>query len=73
MKKYYSVDRIENGIAVIEYGNEHICLSVISLPNGVKEGDILLRRADGSFSVDRTETERLKKENNKIQNSLFDE
>lgn len=72
MKKY-SVDRIENGLAVIEYGNERINISVLSLPSGVREGDILIRHSDGSFAVDRKETERLKREYNKIQNSIFDE
>lgn len=72
MKKY-SVDRIENGIAVIECGTEILNISVLSLPNGVQEGDILVRQSDGSFTVDSEETERLKREYNKIQNSLFDE
>ncbi len=72
MKKY-SVDRIENGIAVIECGKEILNISVLNLPSGVREGDILVRQSDGSFTADAEETERLKREHNKIQNSLFDE
>lgn len=67
----YSVDRIEEGFAVCEAENgtfENIVLE--KLPEGVREGDILLLTEDG-FSVLTNETEERRKRIAGLQKSIF--
>lgn len=67
----YSVDRIEEGFAVCEAENgtfENIELA--KLPEGVREGDILLLTEDG-FSVLTNETEERRKRIAGLQKSIF--
>lgn len=69
----YSVDRIEENIAVIEYEGKFIEIGLEELPENIKEGDILIKEENGSFSVDENETKRIKALLAEKQNSLFDE
>lgn len=67
----YFVDRIEEGFAVCEdenglSGN----FELTKLPDGVREGDILLLSDDG-FSVLKDETEERRKRIAKLQKSIF--
>ena len=50
------IDRIEEGIAVCEDGEERFALPVSELPEA-KEGDVLVRGENG-WQVDEAETER---------------
>ncbi len=46
----YTVDRIEETLAVLETEDrEMLTIPAAKLPEGVKEGDVLLRREDGFF------------------------
>lgn len=69
----YSVDRIENGIAVCEDDEMNIIrLPVSSLPQGTKEGSVLIKEADG-WQLD-AESERERRENiMRLQKKLFSE
>jgi len=67
----YTVDRIEEGIAVCEDGNENIVKIQLSLlPDGVKEGDMLEASNDG-FVICREETEERRKKMADLQKSIF--
>lgn len=70
MKKF-SVDRIENDIAVLMDDNNTVEYDLSSLPFGVKEGDIITIDDDGKMYIDRAEALRRKKELFEKQNSLF--
>ena len=60
------IDRIENGIAVCEYGEEtQIKLPADLLPENAKEGSVL------TISVDEEETEKRKKKNKTLRINLF--
>lgn len=66
-----TVDRIENGFAVIETDNGRIEVSRSSLSDGVKEGDVVLFE-NGVYRKDAEATEKRKQEIIKLQNSLWD-
>jgi len=67
----YSVDRIEESTVVLikDGKSENYPLSDFDFP--VKEGMLLSKAPDGSFSYEKEETDRVKKELFKKQNSLF--
>ena len=66
----YILDRIENGIAVIEADGEMLNIPAEQLPNGAKEGDVL--RMDGeSISVDEQATASRKEAMRRRLKSLF--
>lgn len=67
----FTVDRIENGFAVIETDNGRIEVSRSSLSDGVKEGDVVLFE-NGVYRKDAEATEKRKQEIIKLQNSLWD-
>ncbi|WP_173386003.1 DUF3006 domain-containing protein [Ruminococcus flavefaciens] len=50
------VDRFEGGYAVLETGNGTVTVLRSSLPEGVREGDVLTER-DGRFTIDTSTTE----------------
>lgn len=59
------IDRIENGIAVIEFNGSTFDIPVSALPDGVKEGIVL------NISIDKN-AERDKKQNARnLMDSLF--
>ena len=70
--EFYSVSRIEDGVAVIEFpdGNFHE-VPFSSLPEDAKEGNILVKNEEGIFIHDfKTEEER-KKRLLSLQNDIF--
>ena len=67
----YSVDRIENGIAVCEDGEQNVINIELSLlPDGVREGDIIETTEKG-FAVRRNETDERRKKLAEMQANLF--
>ena len=69
----YSVDRIEEGIAVCESAEgETLHVRQTTLPDGVREGS-LLTFADGQWTLCEEETARARHELFLLQESLFDE
>lgn len=69
----YSVDRIENQFAVLEFGDDFIQIELKELPPGVKEGDVLMRDENGKLFIDEKATQQIKNELFELQNSLFSE
>ena len=66
----YSVDRIENGIAVCEDGEQNIINIELSLlPDRVREGDIIETTEKG-FAVRRSETDDRRKKLAEMQANL---
>lgn len=55
-----TVDRIENGIAVIDEGGKRTDIPLSELPEGTREGS-LLKRENGKLVLD-TETEKALRE-----------
>lgn len=69
----FTIDRIEEGKAVLECENgEMVSLDVSSLPKNIKEGDIL-EFSDGSYFLDDEETEKRKKRIRDLMSNLFEE
>lgn len=67
----YSVDRIENGIAVCEdFNGNRINIEVGFLPEKVKEGD-MLDVADGKFIILKDEADVRRKKLAELQKSIF--
>lgn len=72
MKKF-TIDRIEEGKAVLECENgEMVSLDVTSLPKNIKEGDVL-EFADGSYFLDKEETENRKRYIKDLMSNLSEE
>ncbi|MDD6276272.1 MAG: DUF3006 domain-containing protein [Clostridia bacterium] len=68
--KIYSVDRIENNVAVCECESEIIKIPTSQLPSGTREGD-LLGKTDSGFIALPDETAQKKKSLFELQKSLF--
>ncbi|MBE6827958.1 MAG: DUF3006 domain-containing protein [Ruminococcaceae bacterium] len=66
------VDRIENNTAVLENGGRFVNTDISLLPDGIKEGDILIRYKNGKYKYDKKRTRARKEELLKKQNSLFE-
>lgn len=64
------VDRITDGIAVLEEDGKHFQLPVGQLPEGAREGSVLLRTGSG-FAVDRETTELRRKALYERTNRIF--
>ena len=65
--KRFTVDRIENGRAVLECENgDFVSLDVKSLPKNIKDGDVL-----NFFNAE--ETERRSRKIKKLMQALFEE
>lgn len=69
----YSVERIEENIAIIEFDNTFFEIDLKDLPVDIKEGDILIKDESGSFVIDTESTQQIKSKLFELQNSLFDE
>lgn len=68
----YSVDRIENTVAVCEDENGEIKnIKINILPPSVYEGSIIEEKPNGSFVVSYEETEKMKEEIFNLQQSIF--
>ena len=69
---YYSVSRIEEGIAVLEFPDGKFREVDISLlPDGVKEGNILIKNQNNDFILDFEEEKRKKDRLLELQNKIF--
>ena len=68
----YSIDRIEGNIAVLYRRGMSIEIELSSLPEGVKEGDVLCLDKDGKFVLDTEKTQRIRSENSAVQDEVFD-
>lgn len=65
------VDRVENGIAVIENENGDLFrLPLSELPEGVREGSVLVHNCEG-YALDMLATEERRKKNAERTRSLF--
>lgn len=68
----YIVDRIEDGIAVLEDENmKHTEISSHKLPENAKEGSVLILNSDGSFTLDEAQTQKIKQKMLDLQKKLF--
>ena len=64
--EYWSIDRLEERVAVCEDDNrQRREIPLVDLPEDVKEGDVLCR-VDGRYRVDNRETERRRERNRKL-------
>ncbi|MCQ2463921.1 MAG: DUF3006 domain-containing protein [Clostridia bacterium] len=71
MSERFTVDRIEDGIAVLEGANDiHITVSAALLPDNVKESDILIYE-NGGYTIDEKLTAARKEEILKKHRSIF--
>ena len=61
----FVIDRIENGIAIIEYNEKYIEVPVSLFKETISEGDVL------NFTVDREETEKRRNDIGNRLNRLF--
>lgn len=71
-REYYSVSRIEDDRAVLEFPDKtfkDIPLSV--LPLNISEGNILIKDENGVFQLDFEEEKRRKKRLLELQNKIF--
>lgn len=69
---YYSVSRIEGGIAVLECPDRTFAEFALSdLPDSVKEGSILVKKAEGGFEIESEEEKRRKAKFFELQNKIF--
>lgn len=70
MASYYSVDRIENGVAACETEDRAMIMIPLSLlPESVEEGDVLYGH-NGTYTVDKSETLRRREENIRLMRML---
>lgn len=67
----YSVDRIEEDTVVLLKDGKSYNYTLTDFDFAVKEGMLLSKSPDGKFSYEKKETDRVKKELFKKQNSLF--
>lgn len=71
-KEYYSVSRIEDGIAVLECPDKTFReFSADILPIDICEGNILVKDENGRFIPDKEEEQRRKRKNLELQNKIF--
>ena len=71
-KGYYSVSRIDEGIAVLEFPDgEFREVDISLLPDGVKEGNILIKNQNNEFIFDFEEEKRKKDRLLELQNKIF--
>ena len=68
-----STDRIEENFAVCQdlYTENMINIPLKLLPKNIKEGDILSTKTDGSFFVDKEETNKRRKKIIDLQDKIF--
>ena len=59
------IERIENGIAVIEYNNSTFDVPVSALPDGIKEGMAL------SVCIDKDEENKRRQQARNLMDSMF--
>ena len=61
MDEFFVVDRVENNIAVLECPDgKFLNVEVDSLPFKVREGNVLLKKSDGTFTLSNDEEKKRK-------------
>lgn len=67
----YSIDRVEGIFAIAQSDNgDNIKIDKKDLPDNIKEGDII-EKIDGLYYVNKTETEKRRKENAELLKKLL--
>ena len=61
MDEFFVVDRVENNIAVLECPDgKFLNVEVDTLPFKVREGNVLLKKSDGTFTLSNDEEKKRK-------------
>lgn len=70
----YTVDRFEGDMAILERDSDLAMVEVLktAIPDGVKEGDILLEN-EGAFTIQVEETREREASIKKLMDSLFED
>ena len=72
MDEFFVVDRVENNIAVLECPDgKFLNVEVDSLPFKVREGNVLLRKSDGTFTLSNDEEKKRKSQAYSLQEKIF--
>lgn len=72
MDEFFVVDRVENNIAVLECPDgKFLNVEVVSLPFKVREGNVLLKKSDGTFTLSNDEEKERKAQAYSLQGKIF--
>ena len=72
MDEFFVVDRVENNIAVLECPDgKFLNVEVDSLPFKVREGNVLLKKSDGTFTLSNDEAKKRKAQAYSLQEKIF--
>jgi hypothetical protein len=72
MDEIFVVDRVENNIAVLECPDgKFLNVEVDSLPFKVREGNVLLKKSDGTFMLSNDEEKKRKAQAYSLQEKIF--
>lgn len=72
MDEFFVVDRVENNIAVLECPDgKFLNVEVDSLPFKVREGNVLLKKSDGTFMLSNDEEKKRKAQAYSLQEKNF--
>lgn len=72
MDEFFVVDRVENNIAVLECPDgKFLNVEVVSLPFKVREGNVLLKKSDGTFTLSNDEEKERKAQAYSLQEKIF--
>lgn len=72
MDEFFVVDRVENNIAVLECPDgKFLNVEVDSLPFKVREGNVLLKKSDGTFMLSNDEEKKRKAQAYSLQGKIF--
>ncbi len=72
MDEFFVVDRVENNIAVLECPDgKFLNVEVDSLPFKVREGNVLLKKSDGTFMLSNDEEKKRKAQAYSLQEKIF--
>jgi hypothetical protein len=72
MDEFFVVDRVENNIAVLECPDgKFLNVEVDSLPFKVREGNVLLKKSDGTFTLSNDEEKKRKTQAYSLQEKIF--
>ena len=72
MDEFFVVDRVENIIAVLEWPDGKVLIVEFdSLPFKVREGNVLLKKSDGTFTLSIDEEKKRKAQAYSLQEKIF--
>ena len=72
MDEFFVVDMVENNIAVLECPDgKFLNVEVDSLPFKVREGNVLLKKSDGTFMLSNDEEKKRKAQAYSLQEKIF--